>query len=268
MNKTGCLYSIVRFAPFIETGEFANVGIVMMAPEQRYFGFQLIGKRHARVTNFFEQLDAKVFKSTVQTVRTELERIKALMDVQGFDKNLFIEMIRPREAVVKFSPMRMVLVQKHEQTLKELYGYYVERDFVSSEYVETTMARGLRQLLEDAKVVNRYIEKEIGNNDYQVRFPFVESSQDTPSKAIKPLNLAQPQAKKILDHGGQWLYRINALKKRHLLPPQVLFAVKPPPPENTALTSAFDDIVGELKDAKVQVLLHTQNAEILEFARA
>ena len=30
--KYACLYSIVRFAPFAETEEFANVGIVLTAP--------------------------------------------------------------------------------------------------------------------------------------------------------------------------------------------------------------------------------------------
>lgn len=30
--KYSCLYSIVRFAPYAETEEFANVGIVLTAP--------------------------------------------------------------------------------------------------------------------------------------------------------------------------------------------------------------------------------------------
>ncbi|WP_413913220.1 DUF3037 domain-containing protein [Candidatus Skiveiella danica] len=38
--------------PFVETGEFANVGVVMFAPTARYFGFKLLGGRYARVTNF------------------------------------------------------------------------------------------------------------------------------------------------------------------------------------------------------------------------
>ena len=57
--NTACHYAIVRFMPFIETGEFANVGVVMFAPQARYFGFKLLVNRQARVTNFFEQLDAK-----------------------------------------------------------------------------------------------------------------------------------------------------------------------------------------------------------------
>ena len=40
MNQTPRLYSIVRFMLFVETGEFANVGVIMIAPEQRHFDFK------------------------------------------------------------------------------------------------------------------------------------------------------------------------------------------------------------------------------------
>ena len=50
MNKVACQYAIVRFAPFVETGEFANVGIIMMAPKQRFFAFELELKRYKRIT--------------------------------------------------------------------------------------------------------------------------------------------------------------------------------------------------------------------------
>ncbi|HVK54151.1 MAG TPA: DUF3037 domain-containing protein, partial [Burkholderiales bacterium] len=30
-----CHYAIVRFLPFVETGEFANVGVVLFSPNAR-----------------------------------------------------------------------------------------------------------------------------------------------------------------------------------------------------------------------------------------
>ena len=55
--KTACHYAIVRFMPFVETEEFANVGVVLFAPQDRYFGFRLLGNRTSRITNFFEQME-------------------------------------------------------------------------------------------------------------------------------------------------------------------------------------------------------------------
>ena len=277
MNKTGCLYSIMRFAPFVETGEFANVGIVMMAPEQRFFGFKIMGLRHSRVTRFFDQLDAKVFRATMKTVREELDRATVLLRQHGFDKrlktndvefakHLFAEMIRPRETVIKFSEARMVLVDDPQSSLEELYGHYVGRDFVTREYQEGVLERGVRKWLWQARIAERFTRLEVGNDEYHVPFPFVEKHGDFVIKAIKPLNLAQPQASKILDHGGQWLFRVNSLKKRGLLPCKVLFAVGPPPAEGTPQMRAFEEIVDSLKDTGVDVLPYAEKAAIVEFA--
>lgn len=34
---TPCLYSIIRYAPYAETEEFANVGVVLCAPKKNFF---------------------------------------------------------------------------------------------------------------------------------------------------------------------------------------------------------------------------------------
>ncbi|XLF30659.1 DUF3037 domain-containing protein [Klebsiella pneumoniae] len=34
--STPCLYSIVRYAPYAETEEFANIGVVMCAPKENF----------------------------------------------------------------------------------------------------------------------------------------------------------------------------------------------------------------------------------------
>ena len=45
----------------------------------------------------------------------------------GFHRGLFQELIRPRETIVRFSEQRAVLAENLEQTLTELYEYYVDR---------------------------------------------------------------------------------------------------------------------------------------------
>ena len=41
MNKKAYQYAIVRFSPFVETEEFANVGVVMICPAEGKFLFKL-----------------------------------------------------------------------------------------------------------------------------------------------------------------------------------------------------------------------------------
>ena len=88
MNKIAYQYAIVQFAPFVETGEFANVGIIMIAPKLRFFGFELELKRFKRVTEFFDDVDGKFYRHTLNNLKDELERVAEVLKVHGFDDRL------------------------------------------------------------------------------------------------------------------------------------------------------------------------------------
>lgn len=66
MNQFACRYAIVQFAPHVETGEFANVGVVLMCPQTGYFDFKLQTRKHKRVTDFFDELPRDVYLRAVQ----------------------------------------------------------------------------------------------------------------------------------------------------------------------------------------------------------
>ena len=275
--NTACHYAIVRFMPFVETGEFANVGVVMFAPNARYFGFKLLGNRYARVTNFFEQMDAKIFRASMGTFREELQRIDGMLKQMGTDRRmksldrdgavrLWGEIIKPRETMLRFSDSRVVLAEEPRAKMLALFEYYVERNFVNREYQEQILERGVRGWLRDAKLLNQFHAGRVGNDEYHAQFPFVAGPDDKPEKIIKPLNLDYPEASKIIDHGGQWVVRINALKKRQLLPAQVLFAVNGPV-DATARGKARREVVEELEEAGVIVAPYNQAQAVIDFAK-
>lgn len=76
--KTPYQYAIVRFLPFTETGEFANVGIVLCAPNAGVFAFQLIAVPSVRIQQFFPQLDNGLLPNTIKLLTDELTRIQQL----------------------------------------------------------------------------------------------------------------------------------------------------------------------------------------------
>ena len=251
----------------------------MLGPKHRFFDFKLLVYRYARVTRFFEHLDAKVFRETMRMMRDELQRAATLLKGQGFDprittadatlaRRLFDEILRPRETILRFSAIRDVLTDDPQAKLQELYGYYVERNFaVSREYQETVLERRLRQMLQQARIARRFERADVGNADYHVAFPFVERRDEAPLKAIKPLHLAHDEPSRILDHGGQWIWRVQMLKQRQLLPPQVLFAVNGPSTDS-ARRRAVDEVVDRLHDIGVTVVDFEQRQQIVEFAAA
>jgi len=273
MTNTACLYAIVRFCPFIETEEFANVGIVMVSPDSNFFGFKLMSRKYARVTGFFEQLDVTVYRTVIANLRDELDRAAQLLKDQlclhqpsgdtTLAKALFLEVVRPRETVLKFGAVRAVMAENPQLKLDELYGHYVERDFVTKEYRETVLERTMRKWLFTAGLGQRFEKFDVGSEEYHVTFPFVERGVTATLKAIKPLDLSQDQPSKILEHGGHWLFRVNTLKRKGLLPGLVLFPAEGPL-EDGPRKRAYSEIVGELKEAGATVLNYTDKAAIME----
>ncbi|PTQ74700.1 Protein of unknown function (DUF3037) [Nitrosomonas oligotropha] len=279
MNKIACQYTIVRFSPFIETGEFANVGIVMMASKQRYFASKLETQRYARITRFFEELDRKLYTQAIHVLKVELERLHQVLKAHGFDRRfkandvdfaqqLFAELIRPRENIVRFSEPRIVLAENPKEKLDELFSYYVERNFVTKEYIETRLEKGIRKWLYQASIGDRFQRLAVGDDEYEAIFPFVEQVDDRPVKIIKPLNLAQEKPSKIIDHGNLWRSRIEELKRRKRLPGRVLFTVRGPEDIDTHRGHAYKESLDRLQNAGVEIEPYENKEKIIEFARA
>ena len=278
MTKIACHYAIVRFAPFVETGEFANVGILMMAPRQRYFGFKLETRRHGRITRFFEELDSTLYREALYALREELSRVHETLNAHGFDgrrktndidfaRQLFSEVIRARESIVRFSEPRIVLAKEPKQKLKELFSFYVERNFVTKKYKEAVLEKGIRKWLYQAQIGERFQRMALGDDEYQATFPFVEQVEDQPVKVIKPLHLAQDKPSRIIDHGGAWLFRIEELRRRNRLPDKVMFTVAGPEKQNDRRHHAFDEIVGRLEETGIDVVPYRDKQRVIQFAR-
>ncbi|MCF6281497.1 MAG: DUF3037 domain-containing protein [Candidatus Polarisedimenticolaceae bacterium] len=276
MNKTACQYAIVRFTPFVETGEFANVGIVMLSANGQGMSYKLLTRRQTRVTHFFSELDAKLFKSTLQDLSNELDRLNQSLAGKGglkesvvaLQQQVFAELIRPRETILRFSELRTVLAKDHQQTLEKLYNYYVGRDFVTKQYRDKILDKKVKKWLYDANLGSLFTPQTVGDEVYHATFPFVQQQEHCPVKIIKPLDLGQESSSKILDQGGRWIFKLNQLKKRHALPDKVLFAVEGPQFDDNTCQQAFDDVVEMLNDAGATTLPYNCQDEIINFARA
>ena len=274
MKKFACQYALLRFRPFVETGEFANVGVVLMAPEARFFGFRLL-KRYGRITRFFHQLDPKVYLNGKELFKEELERFYANLRRMALDgrkrevnlilaRNLFAELVRPREAMLQFDEQRIALADDPKVKLDVLFDHYVERNFVTKEYQERLLESSVRKLLFHAKLGNEYRQEKIGNDDFAVNFPFVHMTDGKAERIIKPLYLDQGDSTKILTHGGQWVDKVRRLRKRNALPDDVLFPVTAPA-LSTKQFEAFEEIRDDLQGADVQVVSANDENRILQF---
>jgi hypothetical protein len=274
MNRLACQYAIIRFLPYAETGEFANVGVLLACPATGYLDARLMPtKRTGRITAFFDQLDKRVYRDALNYLDDELDRIRELIreraDVGAdFVQQTFAGLARPREALLRFGETRVVMANEPEVTLDELFARFVERDFVHKQYHDKILERGVRQVLAKAKLREYFDVGTIGTDELHIQVPFVHLRSGLPLLAIKPLDLAKDEPNQVYEHGGHWVDRVRRLRKHELLPIQTLFAVRRPASDDNRILKAADEIVAELLEQGVEVAAATDVKAITTFARA
>ena len=275
MKNFACRYAIVQFVPYTETGEFANVGVVIACPETGYFAFKLQTRRYARITAFFDELNADVYRMALKSIQTELERIQRLIvDLPATPmraeqiRDLLTALTHPREAMVRFSQVRPVLAQEPVAHLVKLFDHYVDHSFATPEFVEQTITKRIQTLLDGLALPAPFKSERIGDDQIHANFPLVQRKDGELTKIIKPFNLAQDEANRIFDHGDAWLQKVRRLRKRNLLPREVLFAVAAPPESDVKRFGAYQEICVELRQADVRLVEQLQMTEIEQFAKA
>jgi hypothetical protein len=275
--KFACQYSIIQFMPYAETREFANVGVVLLCHERGYFGFKLL-KRYGRVTRFFESMDRRIYLAGKAVLHEELTRLRGML--KGFDLDLrrrnrdpvdamrlFVELTRRREAIFRFDQPGVIMADDPKSACDELYGYFVERDFVTKEYQERQLEREVRKLLVLADLSDRFEEHTLGDDDYHARFPFVSMHGERPVRVIKPLYLAQDEPNRIYAHADVWIPKIKRLRAKHMLPEAVMFPLTSPQRSDAKRIKAFNEVESELGYLGVLTASSTDSQRIVEFAR-
>jgi hypothetical protein len=137
MKQFVCNYAPVRFLPYREVGEFANVGVVVHCPQTDFFGYRLIPlQRTRRVTRFFPDLDEKFLSAALSGLDRELARLQGAHRLTPGEISpeaakahsiRFGEVIRRREGVLHFGEAGTLLAETPALALDQLYERFVER---------------------------------------------------------------------------------------------------------------------------------------------
>lgn len=275
MNKYACQYAIIRFLPYAETGEFANVGVVLACPAAGYLEARLMPLRKTgRISGFFEQLDKRVYRQAMSYLKDELVRVSQMVADRGtadpaFVQGAFAGLVRPREALLRFGETRVILAEQPADALHKLFATVVERDFADKAYHDQWLERGVREALRKAKLRDYFQPADIGNQDLHIHVPFVHERDGRPQLAIKPLDLAKDEPNQVYDIGARWVGRVQLLQRHHLLPESLLFTVNMPDEQHERAQIAVEEILSDLRSNNaVQAVPITDLSAITAFANA
>ncbi|WP_051927693.1 DUF3037 domain-containing protein [Ruegeria halocynthiae] len=270
------LYTIVRYAPLSETGEFANIGVVLACPKSGYFNFELKTRKYARITHFFNGLDKNLYRAAASNLKLELKRMRyATLGEHGqmtldFPEaslpRLFLqELLRKREGVIRFSNARMSIAEDPDVELQRLYKYYVDKDFVTPMYAEQIMEREIRGKLKKWHVSNDYVERRITDGVYGRRFPFVKISGDRAVSVIKPISLAQERPESIIEHANKWSFALKRFQKAGKLPTDIFLPVKQPVLQDSTRNDAYHEALQMLRNTGALVSETHQEAALQKY---
>lgn len=269
--KYACQYAIIRFLPFVETGEFANVGVALFCPETGYFDFRVSNKKTKKINSFFAPVPQHIYPEGIKDITEELLRIKKLInetyiDDSNFAKGVFHELVRIRETTFRFSEIRGVLADNPKTKTEALFIHYVERGFATNEYKEKINKR-ISRVLSNIGAQNAYKQKDFSANDVQVRVPFVHTDENgKPTRAIKPAAIFSVQdTTQAVGKGWSLLGRMDAV--RSALPHDVLIASESPEEGNDYGWEFFNQLERKFKDIDIQFIKASDEDRIKDFAR-
>jgi hypothetical protein len=275
MTDFVCNYAPIRFLPYRETGEFVNVGVVVFCPEIDWFDYRLEMRKKRRAHGFFPELDKGILCNSLDALDIELACKRTANELQIFGNRLsaveaaartqwFKGLIQRREALLHFGDPGVLLAKDPRDTIKELFGDLVHRQFAHpKEYQEILMRRRLADLLKEWDFPYEK-DKAVGDAEFHVKMPFVYIEKDTPVKVLKPFDLDKPDTNEIYNHGDAWVAKLQRLSDRQQLPKDVIFAVKFP--DKSKRRVAADLICGALAELKVRIVEFGHPEKIREAA--
>lgn len=255
--------------PYSETQEFANVGVVVHAPESGDVEFKLTNKRFRRVSQFFDDLDGQLYSNAIEMFHSELLRIQEFSKgMLGKELATFMdEVTRQREGFLVFSKTAVLLTNHSiDSVLETLFSQYVGRNFNTKEHREALLIKNIKQQLD--KVSKYKFTKTKLNADFvSFELPLVASDSVT-TKAIKPLSFFQEKPLKLIDHGEFWISRIKHLLNSNTLNSNdFMFVIEHPKFKDRTLEKAFYLLFEEMQKLEVHISDANNIQSIRDFAK-
>jgi hypothetical protein len=148
MAEYVCNYSLIRFRPYRDAGEFVNIGVTLMCAELVLLDFRLELQRSARVGHFFPALDMSIYRDGLLALQGECKRwrdsvihITAGQHATGEDivRHIFGELTRTTESLFHLSNPRTVLAEDPAQKIDQLFAHYIRRQLTELLEVEEVL---------------------------------------------------------------------------------------------------------------------------------
>nr|WP_314023301.1 DUF3037 domain-containing protein [uncultured Haemophilus sp.] len=269
--KQPILYSFVRFRPYVETGEFVNVGLLMCEPEKKKLTYRLVPKNNKRVNDFFYK--SKMFETVRETINDELQYIvnQSFTGSAQEMATFFHHYIDIKEGIVQYSNAAVGIVDNPQDYFDRLYAQFIQNAGVKEESQEQTILRHYKALFkqENDRVLSQYKQYMVNGDYAKFSLPLALKNQQDKQilKAVKPLAFDQIESPSMIEHCDNWVAKINRAEEEGLIKrDNILFALDTPSTAHKA--NILDTIKRTFDRFNLQHISWNEDRQILDFAKS
>jgi hypothetical protein len=213
-NRYSYTYCVLRYVHDTTSNEFANVGVVLYAPEAQYLS-ALCRTTYGRLNKIFPGVNAEHFKSLMRYIQARLEeqgqRVAGELPLTTPSGVLdFAQAILPRDdSSLQWSPAGSGRTDDPSRTLEQLFDRmvlrYEERPTTPVRSDEDVW-RHFKRNLEERQVLKHFQPKKIAVQDDEVEFQY--AWKNGVWHCLEPLSFDLAAAESIRDKAHRWLGQI------------------------------------------------------------
>jgi hypothetical protein len=205
----------LRYVHDVVTGEFANIGVVLYAPEQRFLEARFTTS-YERLNSVFLKIDHLHFRALMRYMASRFDEIAA--DIRGglhvppvtALNEIVRQVLPPDDSSLQWSEQGGGFTDDLAKTLDELYKRFVERYVAGAEQVSRSdeeIAKPFKAKL--GRRAEKLAEKTIETKDYQYDFRFAWKNNIWHLYEPVSFDLVDPGS--IREKANKWLGRGVAL---------------------------------------------------------
>lgn len=219
MNKQPYTYTVLRYVHDTTTGEFANVGVILLCPGLRYAD-ALLSPKYGRLSKMFCGMDGEHYRTVIRHLElrfSELaEQFREELHLDGSPKSIHemtSKVIARDDCSFQWSSIGSGLTSDPAATLENLFERMVERyedKKANPSRSDEEIWKTFKKQFEERKILSRFAPKVIAVEDDDVEFEHSWKNQQWHCLESLSFDLQQPQS--IKDKAHSWLGRVTSIQ--------------------------------------------------------
>ena len=218
------LYSFIRFRPYMETGEFVNVGLFMCDVSNKQMLYKVVQKKDKRVNHFF--FESHIFENVRNMMVEELSHTVNAINNKTFrtEKELinyfhnYVDDVK--EGIFQYSDVAAALIEEAPvKYFDKLFNLYIKQKGIAHPSREEEIIKAYRKMFQGAQnpILKQYKSCIVKGDLSSYKLPLALESTNSILKAVKPLSFDQTTSANMVEHCDSWIARINRSSQENLI---------------------------------------------------